>query len=482
MVETTRQASLWRLTLILLLGAALRILVLTDFRLHPDEALFATLGRLIITGQDPLLTNTPLLIDKPPLFYYLLATGISIDWVNEMTPRIPGLFASFLSLALLGRLSYRLFQSAYTTVVTVLFVAVSPFAILFSPTAFADPLMVCFWLGACVSVVEGKWWVAGLLLGLSLATKQNTLFLAPMLLLLIPFSRSPKLVSGGLRALLGFSIVISAVISWDLQRVGIDSFWTSGLAYNNPGRLIRQDELLRRLLGWGNWLKYVFGGSLVGGLWIGIVVVGLAKGFKKRNLTANTPLVAVALMTFALYYLVLHWLVAFPLLDRYMLPLVPIFGLLLGWSVQYIRLRMVGTFMLGAMIIGVWQAAEGNVPVGSDKGTLDGIRETIDYISEYESGTVLYYQSLGWPLTYYLYDAPIFTVNYASPDNLQADLEAFSMRDSERLIVLSASEPQHEALHAITVAGFTYELVFSSNNQRNGSNFVVYSVQHPNPQ
>ena len=158
-MEHSRTVSVSHLALItgiLLLGAALRIAPLTDNRMHPDEALFATLGRLIITGQDPWLNQTHLLVDKPPLFYYTTAAGIAVLWTDEMSARLPNLFASIIAIALTYRVARSLWQQQRSAIVSTVLIAVSPFGVAFSPTVFADPQLMMNFINE-VSV-EMFWW------------------------------------------------------------------------------------------------------------------------------------------------------------------------------------------------------------------------------------------------------------------------------------------------------------------------------------
>ncbi len=472
---TIKPSKLWALTVIMLVGAAFRIAILTEFRLHPDEALFATLGRLIITGADPLLTKTSLLIDKPPLFYYTLAAGISIDWVNEMTPRLPSLFASIVSVALIARLAALV---KINSVISALVFSLSPFVILFSPTAFADPLMVMWWLAACIMVCQERWLTAGITFGLSLATKQNALFLVPMLGLLYLMLDNRRPVCSLTWFIIGFGIIGIAVIGWDVLRTDGASFWTAGVAYNNPGRLIRQDELIARLVGWSSWLRYLFGNWVGAIIWITGAAASITISLMGRR-NNKVSAVAYVLVAFACYYLLLHWLVAFPLLDRYMLPIAVVVALLSGliFKLKISRyIMLVGTIPL---TIGMWQALMGNIPVGSDKGAYDEIVEVSDFVAQQPAGTVVYYQTLGWPLTYYLYDAPVFLVDYGSPQALQADLEAFQGQKTKRLLIVAHFEPDEEALYAIAQAKYSALEVYSTASERHESSFVVYSLQHP---
>src|SRR5437764_1224300 len=83
---------------LVVLGTLLRLSLLSGFRLHPDEALYATWARFIATGQDPLLAEH--LVDKPPLFIYLLASLFTTLGASEEIARLPNELASAAALVL----------------------------------------------------------------------------------------------------------------------------------------------------------------------------------------------------------------------------------------------------------------------------------------------------------------------------------------------------------------------------------------------
>src|SRR3990172_8476336 len=88
---------------ILLLGFALRPAPLTQNRFPPDEALYATFARLIASGRDPLLSTV--VVDKPPLPFYLMAASMSIFGCAELAARLPTLFASLIAIAVIYKLA-----------------------------------------------------------------------------------------------------------------------------------------------------------------------------------------------------------------------------------------------------------------------------------------------------------------------------------------------------------------------------------------
>lgn len=492
-VEVKHCARLWLLTAVILVGAALRISLLTDFRFHPDEALFAALGRSIISGQDPLLHHTTLLVDKPPLFYYLLAGGISINWGAEITARLPGLFASILSLALAARLAGRLWRSDRAAVGAAILLALSPFAIQFTPTVFADPIMLMWALGSLTAISEGHWGWAGVLAGGAAATKQSGLIFLPLVVLigLVQLTRRRHTVRVILawlgRGISGFGAVAFLVGVWVWVRAAPLSFWKAGLAANDPGRIIRAGEVWTRLMGWGNWLSFSTGYP-----WLTLAVAGgiAAATFWLvwRGQQSVSAASAVVLASFLVAYMGLLWLAAFPLLDRYLLPVIGLGSILTaGLFAEVItetRSRWIGglgLLLALAMIVPALRAAQGAYPVGGDHGQLDGIDIAAETLRELPVGSVVYFASLGWPLTYYLADAPIYLASIDSGAALADDLATFAARDPEtiRMIVLPDGEGKTEILRPAARAGFRFEPVLEVTNRQGERTLVVYRIRQP---
>ena len=71
--------------------------------------------------------------------------------------------------------------------------ALSPFAILFAPTAFTDPWLTLWLVLAAWAALARRPFVAGLLAALAVASKQQGVFVIPLVLMLIG---SPGILSG----------------------------------------------------------------------------------------------------------------------------------------------------------------------------------------------------------------------------------------------------------------------------------------------
>ena len=279
--------------LICLLAFALRLGPLFGNRFHPDEALFSTWALKIARGENLLLTGIP--VDKPPLLIYLTALSYFIFGQSELAARVPNLIASVVSIVLVWRLAisqmgtaklvtstldeyqlanrspqnlfthYQFSNYQFTTLLPPLLLALSPFAISFAPTAFLDPLMIMFGLASLVVAARGRAGWAGILLGLSFATKVQGLFFAP----LIPVFWSKQVdreishsISHSLRPSFSFALSLAGiaigVLLWDRLRGGLP-FWVQQSINYGGIRVIYPSEISSRLTGWFDLLPYFFG-------------------------------------------------------------------------------------------------------------------------------------------------------------------------------------------------------------------------------
>lgn len=481
----------WLLVGIILAGAALRILLLTDNRFHPDEALFVSLGRLIISGQDPLLVHTGLLVDKPPLFYYLLAAGISACWGCEISARLPGLVAGVLSIALTARLARELWHSTPADHIAGLFVALSPFAILFSPTAFADPQMTAWLIASLLAVSLRRWGWGGLLFGLALATKQNVVFFLPLVLILgltAGFQASGSTRTwlwDAIRFALGIGVIVGLMFIWDAARGSAAGFWVASVDVNNPGRLIRSNEVWPRAMRWLWWLDFAVGIPRTGIILI-IAVLALAIVEVARHSYTRAAAITLALVAFCVGYLSFLWLVAFPTFDRYLLPTIPLFALLAGrgvvlmagWLRAHTRRAQVSLLAGLVLLMGnpAWRALHSDYPVGGDHGAYDGIDQVSTYLDTLPDGTVVYHQSLAWLLSCYLFDIYVYPSGFNAPADLTADLQRFGGSGEPRYLVLSQWDSPVEVFLAVEEAGFSGEPVFQTVDRFGRVSFVVYRL------
>lgn len=341
---------------------------LTANRFHHDEAVYSSWGLEIASGRDLMVSGLP--VDKPPLFLYVQALSFRLFGPTETAARLPSLVASVLSVIMLYQLGRRLYGKGVGLLAAFL-LAASPFAILFAPTAFTDPMMVSFVLASCLAATMGRWGWAGLLLGLAAMTKQHGILFVPLVLGMAYVSnlgcprmvRSPEAAAGGGRAtrrsvsgmarfLIGLLVVLVLTVMWDVARGCRPGFLVQGvLSYGDLS--LGSMMVWERLAGFVSLLRYSSGSTLLNGilligvailLVVDVVILGASAPDGKTQLGPNLPRpgshrhvpslmgarVDLLVIGFIVFFLLCHSIIPFRVWDRYMLGIVPFLCLLLA--------------------------------------------------------------------------------------------------------------------------------------------------------
>jgi len=471
----------WALVALLLLAWVLRLPPMLDNRFHPDEALYGYWGLLIGRGQDPWLATVP--VYKPPLLPYLVAGAQALFGNSELTVRLPGLAAGLLAIPLVAALARALYRDRWTAAVAAVGVALSPFAILLSATAFPDPPMVALGLGSCVATARGRPAWAGLLAGLAFATKQTGLVWLPLVALLqIPNRKTFPLVISH------WSWVILLVLGWDAIRMaqGAESFWRVGVTGYGGLRLVWPQELWARLRSWIGLMRYFFVSPLVNGALLAGLPL-LVWGALTRRRYARASFADLLLISFSLIYLLLHWLLAFPVWDRYLLPLAPVLAILLGRVLTYFAhhlqpaighwsLVIVHCSLFVCLALPAFDAAHSRYPVGGDHGAYDGIDQVAAFLHARPEGAVVYHHWLGWHYDYYLFDAPVYLAYWPTPAWLAEDVRAFGAEEP-RYIVFPSWESQARVEWALEGVGYGLVPLLTTTRRDGTPSFTVYRIR-----
>ncbi|MBN1889750.1 MAG: glycosyltransferase family 39 protein [Thermoflexales bacterium] len=519
----------WALVALCLVAFGLRLPPLWADRFHPDEALYASWGLLIRTGRDVWLSSQA--ADKPPVAFYLMALSFNYVWRCEAAARLPGLLAGTLCVPLGFQVSGSRFKDVAW--VTAALVAFSPYMIAFSPTAFLDPLMVAFALAAWAAAGRGRAFLAGILLGLSAATKLTGLLFLPLVGFQIA-TRAP--LRNGLSQLAnrkfgsGLVVVLALVLIWDRVKGGTP-FWVQQAINYEGARLVPLAEALPRLQAWLSFFPYFFGRpALVAFAIIAVVQLVLCvlrftfyacpRGEAKRvsrftlHVSSLSRQAWLPWLGFGLFYLAVHCLLAFQLWDRYLLGLVPVAALLAahitarfvsGFTFYIIPSlprdvsrftpyiipslpRDVSRFMSSRACRGTFYvlllilllppaltAAGSGYPVGGDHGAYDGIEGVADYLRARPEGTVVYDHWLGWEFRYYLWDAPVYVAHFPEPGWLRDDLRLWG-QSAPRYVTVPAYVSADPVLEAVAQAGFGASPVLATISRRGQPTFTVYEI------
>ena len=478
-----RRSAFIALIIIIWVGVAFRFRGLFANTFHADEALFATWARLIAVWRDPLLLTQA--VDKPPLPFYLQSMFYPLFGPVEWAARMPAFIASLLLIPLTAQLARRLTGDRVVGLLAAFFVAVAPLAIQFSATAFTDPLLT-FWLVAALYSIAAPGMrqgsprplLAGLLFGLAMATKYQALLFAPLVV-------GIGWLSGRRRGewffwAAGLGFVLLPLLAWQWSRpeaVGLVALQWANIGGIRPARswelwprALDTIRLWWLALGW----PLVVGGGLVFGGFI----------WARRGRARSLPMDALLLL-FVLGYVLLHWLWAVPMWDRYLLPILPLVAILWGRAVVAVgsAVRRHGSarkafavIMLAVISLSISSglaARVGQYPIGGQPQADGGASIIAQLLKDAPYGTVLYDHWYSWHWNYQLFNGRVFVSWFPHADALVKDLAVFAGDGSDRYIALPASAVGSPIGRHLSDSGYVLERV---SDQSEAANVTLYRI------
>jgi 4-amino-4-deoxy-L-arabinose transferase-like glycosyltransferase len=491
-----------------LLAAAFRTSGLFHNTFHADEALFATWARLIAVWRDPLLANQ--LVDKPPLLFYLQAMFYPLMGPEMWVARIPSFIASLLVIPMTAVLAWKLYRNEFTMVLAAAFITFSPMAIQFSASGFIDPLMtflVVSSLAATAGYVPGTSnhavsntkapgrltpTYAGVLYGLALASKFQAVLFLPLVLGLALSSSWKK--SEWTRWSAGLLPIIGLLIIWQVARGAESNLIETQFRSYGGVRLAWSWELWPRLQEWAELWRQIIGSQVLEFMVLLSIPPFVALLIEQRDRSATLD------RLFTLYvvaYLALHWFLALPVWDRYLLPLLPFIGLVLArfvWRVvmfawptisETLKLQLdISKLTIGVLVVffalqapAVIEAYRGQLPVGTSPGADEGAAEISGYLVDEPSGTVLYDHWYSWQWRYHLFDKRVYISWFPHPDSLVEDLRVFAGDGSDRYLALPNSDQSAPVRRMLDETGFSLTPVATTGDLGEHTGIVLYLVK-----
>ncbi len=409
------------LCLLVCLGFTLSLRLLDRFPLREDEAIYSVWA-LHFWRQDPLfLTVWP---DKPPLFLWTLA--LIFEWwgASPAAGRLLNIMLTLLTALVIGATARRLWGKPSALLATALYL-LNPFAMSFAPTIYTDPMLVFAGQVALWLALTGRSLGAGIWLAVAIMTKQQGLFYAPLIGLAL-WHGQPSNVRRWYWFGLGALLVLAPILYWDSLRWAVaPSPWDLGVRNYGALQLVAPVEWLARSRAWGALLWY-FTASWTCWWLVGVIFLG-AVGYRLRALwplalcslqrLGQSPILW--LTAWGVGFLLLHSVTSIQRWDRYLLPLVPIFCLLVTWAIhQWCRALSAAwaavsprRLWLGALLGLLWllppalTASAGGWPIGGDHGAYGGLAAALAWLQQQPvQHAILYEQKLGWQAEFYLYD------------------------------------------------------------------------------
>lgn len=464
------------LLVFILLAVGLRLPAFFGNHFHADEALFASWARLIAIWRDPLLLAQP--VDKPPLLFYLQALAFPLFGPVEWAARSPNMIVSILLVPLTALFSWRLFHHALAALAAALLVATSPMAIQFSATAFTDPLMTALLTAALLFLAGSSrpFW-SGLLFGLAVLTKYQAWLFLPLLVGLAWLNDWQPRQWRKMAA--GFLPPVMLLLIWQIVRRGSLDLWSNQIDNFGGLRLIWSWELVPRLSAWAALWPLTLGSSLMIVLFLLSIPLIWSSG---RNSSDTPALAGRLLIIFIIGYLALHWLLAVPVWDRYLLPLVPLLVVVLGRGIglatdrfqaghNHFTVRPLFFILPLLFVVAALQmptavsASKGLFPVGGQRNADRGAWQVAQYLDQAPYGTVLYDHWFSWHWRYAFIDKGVYTSWFEYPSSLAADLELFGYAPGDRYLVLPDDERARPVVRAVEKSGFLLLQVLHTDTQ-----------------
>ncbi|MBN1994000.1 MAG: glycosyltransferase family 39 protein [Anaerolineae bacterium] len=526
--ETTRLWLAISAGLAMLVAGLLPLNLLATRPFHHDEALYATWALEITSGENPFLAQTP--IDKPPLFLYTVAGTLWLFGNTETSARLPSLLFTVLTVGLTFWLGHKLYGN-YVGGLAAWLVALSPFTILFAPTAFTDPMLVMLVLAACLAAVYVQSLLAGMFLGLAIVTKQQGVFYAPLvvmvLLLRVKYqgargkgqgARVKRQVSGGKSqiirktqyAIRNFFIaailVLALVFLWDFNRDQSPGFWQLSLI-NYGGLNTGSQNFGARWAGFIELLTYATAAPVLNTIFLtGLPLLLIWNTYhiinKKQSLATNRPIYQPATLQvqtdwlfsfFSLIFILVHSWFSFQVWDRYLLGLIPFLALLLArilwlpwlilkevWLDRRPRLLSIVRPVLGLSLIcllglslgrPVQDAVNGRYPLGSNSGALRGIDQLVAYLQGHAGATTtLYHRWLGTHWRYYLWHYPYDLQYWPSAEFLAGQAQP------GQLIVFPSWRSETEARLALAENNLALQELSRAYTPAGNPSLVLYQI------
>jgi hypothetical protein len=274
--------------------------------------------------------------------------------------------------------------------------------------------------------------------------------------------------------LAGFLPVLLLLALWVVARPGTPALWLTQLDNFGGIRPVWSWELWPRLKAWLTWGQLAVGSPLLAGALIVSLCLLLFRSRRCHDRSAGFDLLFIL---YALSYFLLHWLLAVPMWDRYLLPVMPVVGLILGRGLAHVNTarffawlkkgrdwrwkstRLSGQHLLFCLLLLLLlppaaAACHGRYPLGGQPGADQGATQIASYLAAAPYGTVLYDHWFSWHWRYLLFDRRVFVSWFPHPAALVEDLLVFGRDGQPRYLALPASAVARPVQRAVMAAGF----------------------------
>lgn len=488
-----KQIGSWQLPLVLLiLATGLRISGLAgpDFSCS-DEGLYTHCAQEIAYKGNTFLKYV--WIDKPPVMFYVQAFFFKVFGYSYVVACLPNFLASLILCILVYALGKHWF-SEEAGIVGMTIQSVNPLDIANSTRAFLDPLMVMLFMLAVYLIEQRSFFLGGLILSLSLGTKQSAYFLLPIffLYLLKAYRLEPTkwfLIRGKL-FLYGLLSGLLPLLFWsksvtDFMMYGgqIESYQDFSVVGWEESRIRFLKWLGRLTLTHYSWLDQTIGILIVVLLLYRLALKVRHKlvwsdsrpcGREMPNLSWNYGTLIFAIG----YLLTLLTVLRFHLVDRYLLLVIPFISLLFASSVNVCSFFKKPALILCLIFLFAIQALS-----GANRNRYPNVYEGLYTLTRFlkvenKSALPLLEPALEWHLLAYLYDFPMSIHRYSQVGDIVHRLDR--TKNAEFYLIDDTRDALSIHTIIIQLGQMNYKVAkrFEVPTDEGQINYVLYRFSH----
>ena len=278
--------------------------------------------------------------------------------------------------------------------------------------------------------------------------------------------------------LVGFLPIFGLLSSWAIARTGDLTLWSTQITNFGGTRLIWSWELLPRLEEWVDLWRLTTGIPLFFLIFTMILLLTISLKGDPKSVFDHL------IVLFLFSYFLLHWVLAVPVWDRYLLPVVPLIGIIMGrglaWVLKitlsklsndgeisrWLNMPPRNQIKLNHIYLGVFllllfvqlpsaiAARNGRFPIGGQPLADQGASAIVLYMNASPYGTVLYDHWFSWQWRYHLFDKRVYVSWFPHSLALIDDLAVFGDDNNRRYLTLPNSAESQPVKRALDAAGF----------------------------
>ncbi|MCK5595483.1 glycosyltransferase family 39 protein, partial [bacterium] len=377
----------------------------------------------IATKGDWLFRSTD--VDRPPVFFCVTALFVKVLGNHVNVIRLPNFFGSIASIFLIYLIGLKLFNRK-TALWASFLLAISPYNIVFGPTAFIDVLMSFFILWSFYLFCIDKDFLSGILFGLTLGTKQSAIMAIPVFICfsILLFWKNNNAFNIKLylkkysKWIYGCLIILIPLFAWSAlcQRPRFGIF---GKAFSHQSSVFTLDfgSFFERAGQWWQYIKLTFNSiplNILLVLSIPLLIYNAIKLFYNIGLKKRFEIITdIILILFVYTHILLFIVFQFKVYDRYLLLISPFMIIVLARILNCIiefplmRNKFIKAGFILAIILSCLCSTRNieNLNMGAVYSKSDGLSDVSVYLKNNAPlNSIIYFtREVPWEMWYYCY-------------------------------------------------------------------------------